>query len=489
MFLLGVPGWAAPLGWALLHFLWQGTLVALALALLLRLTPRSEARYLFSCGALALCLALPCGTLAYQVRAQTQGEGPVAGSEGAAPSMEPAPAGEAPPASRLLTLERAVRARLPLVVALWALGCLLGALRLGCGWALAGSWRRRGFAPPRGWDARLADLSARMGLGGTVLLLASDRVDTPLAMGVLKSVILVPSALFTGMAPDLLEALLAHELAHVLRHDYLANLLQNGIEIVLFYHPAVWWISRRIRVEREVLADGHAAKVLGEPRRLALALNALDDLQPPFTTPALAASGGELMSRIKNPINPPKDLGRCRTAAAWAAPALLAVILLCPLAAGHAQAAGAQENQPGSSSSNAPSLPQGLPVPGSKISQAYGEHPAKAGTAAPSTFHPGIDLKAKAGAPVLATAGGTVLLAGPRGDHGIMVILQHGGGFETSYAHLASVCVEVGQRVAAGDRIGNVGRTGLATGPHLHYEIRKDGGPVDPRTFLASRKG
>ena len=93
--------------------------------------------------------------------------------------------------------------------------------------------------------------------------------------GWFKPVLLVPANLVTGMPPDLLEALLAHELAHVRRHDYLVNLLQFAAEILLFFHPTVWWLSRRIRIERERIADDMAAALIGQPRRLALALNAL----------------------------------------------------------------------------------------------------------------------------------------------------------------------------------------------------------------------
>jgi D-alanyl-D-alanine endopeptidase (penicillin-binding protein 7) len=106
------------------------------------------------------------------------------------------------------------------------------------------------------------------------------------------------------MPAHLLEALLAHELAHVRRHDYLVNLLQNAIEALLFYHPAVWWLSRRIRAERELIADELAAGQLGEPRRLALALSELEQLQFSTTRLAQAANGGDLMSRIKHLLRP-----------------------------------------------------------------------------------------------------------------------------------------------------------------------------------------
>jgi type II secretory pathway pseudopilin PulG len=116
-------------------------------------------------------------------------------------------------------------------------------------------------------------------------------------------VVLVPASLVSGMPPQLLEALLAHELAHVRRCDYVVNLIQSAIEILLFYHPAVWWLSNRIREEREQIADDVAASTLGEPRRLALALSELDLFQ---FTPQLApaAHGGNLMSRIKRLVRP-----------------------------------------------------------------------------------------------------------------------------------------------------------------------------------------
>jgi D-alanyl-D-alanine endopeptidase (penicillin-binding protein 7) len=106
------------------------------------------------------------------------------------------------------------------------------------------------------------------------------------------------------MPAHLLEALLAHELAHIKRHDYLVNLGQNLVETLFFYHPGVWWISRRIRVEREQIADDVAARMLGEPRRLALALSELEKLQFSSHHLAQAANGGDLMSRIKRLVQP-----------------------------------------------------------------------------------------------------------------------------------------------------------------------------------------
>jgi predicted nucleic acid-binding Zn-ribbon protein len=152
-----------------------------------------------------------------------------------------------------------------------------------------------------------------------------------------RPVVLLPTGLLARMPVDLIEALLAHELAHIRRHDYLVNLLQNAIEAVLFYHPVTWWLSHRIRVEREQIADQLAAEVVCAPRRLALALSELSDLQRTPLAPALhlmqAAQGGQLMSRIQQLVNPVR---RTHPAARIAFP-LLGLLAACIATATWAQ--------------------------------------------------------------------------------------------------------------------------------------------------------
>jgi D-alanyl-D-alanine endopeptidase (penicillin-binding protein 7) len=154
------------------------------------------------------------------------------------------------------------------------------------------------------WQERLSRLAERCGLGRDVRLRVVDGLASPITAGWWRPVVLVPASLIAGMPPQLLEALLAHELGHVRRHDYLVNLLQNVIETLLFYHPAVWWLSRRIRAEREQIADDFASRQLGEPRRLALALSELEKLQFSSHHLAQAANGGDLMARIRRLLRP-----------------------------------------------------------------------------------------------------------------------------------------------------------------------------------------
>jgi murein DD-endopeptidase MepM/ murein hydrolase activator NlpD len=98
--------------------------------------------------------------------------------------------------------------------------------------------------------------------------------------------------------------------------------------------------------------------------------------------------------------------------------------------------------------------------------------------------HPGFDLAAKVGTEVSAAAAGTVVHAGPAGTYGNLVTVRHSDGFETRYAHLSAVDVQVGDTVQAGQELGKVGSTGHSTGPHLHFEIRHEGTPIDPAPFL-----
>ena len=297
------------LAWALLDFVWQGVLVGLAAALVLGLlrSARPHTRYAVACAALLLCAALPlAGTLQRMAdtHVATSALLPLADTQGAASH------GAATlTTGRVALWEQSLQARLPLVMLLWAGGAAALALRmlLGLLWVRRISDPAQSRADPA-WQARLTLLAARIGIGRPVRLGLVDDLPSPVTAGWWRPVVLLPASLASGMPVDLLEALLAHELAHIKRHDYLVNLVQSAIEIVLFYHPAVWWLSNRIRLEREQIADDIAASMLGEPRRLALALSELDRFQL-ATTPHLAhaAHGGNLMNRIKRLVRPESE--------------------------------------------------------------------------------------------------------------------------------------------------------------------------------------
>lgn len=285
------------LGWVLLDFLWQGALIGCATALLLTAlrNARAASRYLVACSGLLLCLAWPAAALVLRLA----GDGEAAGA--AALPLASWLAGDAP--AEADSWSGRLQDNLSWIVGAWAFCAAALALRM----VLGLLWVRRA-ADSRGanahWQARLDKLAQCLGLERAVRLRVVEGLASPVTAGWLKPVVLVPAALLTGMPAPLLEALLAHELAHVKRCDYLVNLAQSAIETLLFYHPAVWWISHRIRVEREHIADDLAATCLGEPRRLALALSELEKLQFSHHHLAQAANGGYLMQRIKRLVRP-----------------------------------------------------------------------------------------------------------------------------------------------------------------------------------------
>jgi len=299
-----VAGLVPSLGWALLHFVWQGALIGCATAVLLVAlrNARPERRYAVACFALLLCVAWPVVDFVTMLLDDRN----VAAAR--ALPLASVPAAVLRDASGVLAwLQR----HLDGIVGTWAACAAVLGLRMALGLVWVGraslgrtSSVQAGSAEERAWQTKLAELAARCGIDRRVRLRIVDRLASPVTAGFWRPVVLVPAALVTGMPPQLLEALLAHELGHVRRHDYLVNLVQNVIEALLFYHPAVWWISRRIRHEREQIADDFAARRLGEPRRLARALSELERLQFSRHHLAQAAAGGDLMARIRRLVRP-----------------------------------------------------------------------------------------------------------------------------------------------------------------------------------------
>lgn len=274
--------WIDAIGWTLLHFLWQGTLIAAATGavLLLLRYARPQQRYLVACAGLLLCALWP----ALQLMLRLDGAMTV---HDAYPARTP---------GAVASGSQALRPYMYWIVAAWSAGNIALALRTALGLVWIGRAVRNGGRDTV-WQARLTALARSMGVTRTVRLRIVDGLRGPVTALCWRPVVLMPAALLSGMPPDLLQALLAHEIAHIRRHDYLVNLLQNAIETVLFYHPAVWWLSHRIRRERELIADAIAASHAGGNRRLAQALSELEKRQFTHPEPALAANGGDTMER------------------------------------------------------------------------------------------------------------------------------------------------------------------------------------------------
>lgn len=317
------------LGSVLLHFLWQGAaiaaLFAVARAGLRRAAPNT--RYAAACAALAAMLAAPLITwfaLAPQPLLLTPAE--------AARWTAPLPYSPTAPITMAVFAPAPAR-YLPWVVAAWLTGAALLSLRLLRAYLFVTHLRSRHARPaPAEWQLTLDRLRSRFLLARPVRLLVSAAAEVPSVVGCLRPVVLVPAAALAGLPPAHLEAILFHELAHIRRHDYLVNLLQSVAETLLFYHPAVWWISAHIRAEREHACDDLAVAATGDVLTYARALAALESARPSRFTPALAATGRPLAARIA------RLLGRPR-AAAGPAPAAVAAVIALAAAALYAQSA------------------------------------------------------------------------------------------------------------------------------------------------------
>jgi GWxTD domain-containing protein len=279
---------------ALFHFLWQGILLALipALALISRL-PR--VRYA------AACVALFAMPVAFGVTFAMSLPAPIVRFAGM-PELRALPLAAATASgslSRPFDLAQSMRWFVPF----WVLGVAVFYARTLASWTAVRRLRRAASVPaPEFWQLRLAVLARRVGVHRAVAFFASELVDVPVVAGFLRPVIFVPAALFSGMPVEQLEYLLVHELAHIRRFDYAVNLLQKLVEGLLFYHPAVWWVSRLLRAERENCCDDAVVASQGNPREYAEVLASLEQYRG---TPALAASGGNLGKRIARLLNRP----------------------------------------------------------------------------------------------------------------------------------------------------------------------------------------
>lgn len=338
--LLGAP-LVDRLGGALLHSLWQGAAVGLVLAAVLAALRRAPAasRYWCACAALGLMVILPA--IRFARGDAREGERRIEATSPAPPipsapasAMESSGAGDKTggPSSwdpRVASMiAKATRSSLPVLVAAWLTGVVLLSARLLGGWIWLARLVRRGSGPLAGpLAAAVERLRPMLRVGRPVRLLEARATAVPMVVGWLRPAILIPASALSGLTPGEWEAILAHELAHVRRHDYLVNLLQCVAETLLFYHPAAWWTSRAIRAEREHCCDDLAVSACGGRAAYARALLALERLRPRRADLVPTASGGSLLARIRRVLGlEPAPCGVGRDAVGLAA--ALAVSLL-----------------------------------------------------------------------------------------------------------------------------------------------------------------
>lgn len=317
-------------GWVLIHFLWQGALIAALAEAMLILTRKasSSLRYLLLCGAMVLCVALPIATwfCLKPIKIESVAKTPRLAIPSVQPLLISRPSFIATQSSspvipreggnrRSFALEsfaflkerNVLEASLPYVVLIWVAGVLALSARMLLGWRWLEKLKRSGIpVNTAAWLQRMDSLQKRMRISRTVRLLQSTLVEVPTLIGWLRPVILVPVSFFSSLPPDQIEAILAHELAHVRRFDYFVNWVQTVIETVLFYHPAVWWIGRKLREEREHCCDDLALELVRDRVVYVSALAALEESRTAVLSLAVTGdSDGSLLKRIRRIVSGP----------------------------------------------------------------------------------------------------------------------------------------------------------------------------------------
>lgn len=280
------------LGWTLLHFLWQGALIGalFGLGLFLLRDAAAGSRYALAVGALTLLALLPPATFFYlSADVGTTASGAISD-----------------PAWMVVAVNgpnvtAAVKPDLLLwVVAAWLTGVLIMTARLWLGW--------RHLVRLRSGADTSAALSLRpvveqlcrgIGIARSVQVALSRQVRSPVVIGWLKPLILLPPAVINRLPRDQIEMVLAHEVAHIRRHDHLVNLFQTVVETVLFYHPVVAWVSRRIRVERENACDDLVVQSTGDRLAYVEMLAGLERMRFQGPRLALAMNDGQVLGRIR----------------------------------------------------------------------------------------------------------------------------------------------------------------------------------------------
>ena len=328
---------------ALLHALWQVALLALCAGATLHALRHRTAAERHAAG-MAWLLAMALAPLIMAIRFMATPHAPLQADAGASPGQLPVAAAPV----------------------LWLIGVsAMASLRVR-DWRALLKLERRRFPPlPAAWTARFETLRLRMGITTPVQVRVGPGCGTsPFTARLLRPVIWLPLAVLTHLPPDQVAALLAHELAHIRRKDWLWNGLQCAVESLLFFHPAMWWLSRRIRQERETACDDLAVAAGGDPIALAEGLTALQRLRQPRAgraapTLLLAADGGVLLARVTHLLASPggRPLGM-RTAGALVATLCAAVWLaFCAPRLDTGVGLPASQHQP------APVTSQAVPVP------------------------------------------------------------------------------------------------------------------------------
>jgi uncharacterized protein (TIGR03435 family) len=334
-----MSAWMNIAGWVLVHFVWQGTALAIAAALLFHICRRqgSGVRYGIACGALVAMLATVAATAAaidptgnakpprHTVQVWLARQNP----DNATVPHLPIHVSAQPPGAQFSSAR--VEALFPWIISAWLAGVAVLLARSAGAW-----WRVRALhqlalrSASSPWQTAGDRIAARLGIAQVVRIVELPHIDMPFVLGCLRPIVVLPIAALSQLNAAQVEAILAHELAHVRRHDYLVNLLQTLAETLFFYHPAVWWLSARIRDEREHCCDDVAVDVCGDRVSYAEALTELESWRTGGMSLVPAATGGSLLIRIRRILH--GDVTSQSQTSQWAVAIVLLVGVLATAA-------------------------------------------------------------------------------------------------------------------------------------------------------------
>lgn len=304
------------IGWVLFHSSWQATLllVLLIVALVLTQSFSARVRYFVAYSTLLLILggSIATGIKSYQYANEKQllKERLLTSPDGMTheikalllPTKEAIVKKPSETHMKWMNVKTVIQSNFHIVFTLWLLGILLFLLRMAGGMVVLQRLTKQQVLPLETvWQDKLEALKERLVISKPIKVCQSYVAKVPMIVGHLKPVILVPVALFTALTPQELEAIIAHELAHIKRHDYLFNILQSIIETLFFFHPAVWIVSRIIRDEREHSCDDLAVEATGDKLNYIKALASTQQLtlQIPYNAVAFTQRKGGLLTRVK----------------------------------------------------------------------------------------------------------------------------------------------------------------------------------------------
>jgi beta-lactamase regulating signal transducer with metallopeptidase domain len=289
------PGMMHSLGWALLHFLWQGTALAALAAVFMTLCRRPSTRYLLGMGTLALMLVAPVATFFFQTPSTAAAH---AKSSSVAETHRPATDDVVVGGSSAFSRTSASWDALPWLVEAWLFGVVFFSLRSAGGFLLLERERNKHSTVPSARVLALCQTVQRqLGLDRTIRYCECLWLQAPAVVGWFHPIVLLPVTALTGLSEEQLQSVIAHELAHIQRFDPFVNLFQIAAETLLFYHPAVWWLNKRIRAEREHCCDDAAVSLCGNPVEYARALTLMEEWRDAPIL-AMAANRGPLSERI-----------------------------------------------------------------------------------------------------------------------------------------------------------------------------------------------